>query len=349
MHSLRTWKGLALPQRQGFQILTLGSENGGSAIKIAYLSDSNTILAVYDDGSVLTWDVETLSVVTRYRVDIASTVGLEFDKSGSLLMAAGHRYVAELHAQMTELVSSIAIWSTGAGEKAHCLSFTCDPTGEIPLSTGNPAWKIGAILNPAGEWSLLYSEYNITVQALTGQGGDQAFQINAPDDEYWWHIGKVAFDEVHQRFAIVYQEGRIELRLLGESTIGGLSVGDPIVSDGTRNEMKPVTHATFDPSGRRLAVVRNNELAIWNLEGEIQYALVSDAQGVITVTFDRSGQLLIVAATDLVTMWDVEERVVVAQIETPNVSTLSISQDNRLLLWGDSEGKVHVWGIQAIR
>jgi hypothetical protein len=35
----------------------------------------------------------------------------------------------------------------------------------------------------------------------------------------------------------------------------------------------------------------------------------------------------------------------IKEFATPKITSLSISSDNRLLIWGDREGTIHVWGV----
>ncbi|MGD0752476.1 MAG: hypothetical protein ABSA23_13855, partial [Anaerolineales bacterium] len=63
------------------------------------------------------------------------------------------------------------------------------------------------------------------------------------------------------------------------------------------------------------------------------------------LAFDRSEQLLFVGTNDAISVIDLAEKSTLTTISTAGLTTFTISSDNRLLIWGDSKGAIHIWGI----
>ncbi len=64
------------------------------------------------------------------------------------------------------------------------------------------------------------------------------------------------------------------------------------------------------------------------------------------LAFDRTGEILVVAAGEKLIFFDLKRNKQVAEyaLET-EVTSLYFSRDNRLLIWGDADGNVHLWGV----
>jgi WD40 repeat protein len=109
--------------------------------------------------------------------------------------------------------------------------------------------------------------------------------------------------------------------------------------------LRQIIAAKFDPAGHWLAFIRDNHLSVWQTakRPESLY-LEADVPNAVTLGFDQTGTLLFVGTSDKITIWDVANKTIVAEYDTPRLASLAISEDNRLLIWGDAWGKVHIWG-----
>jgi WD40 repeat protein len=112
---------------------------------------------------------------------------------------------------------------------------------------------------------------------------------------------------------------------------------------GKEGDIQEVVAAQFDPTGYWLAFIRGDRVSVWQADKEKLY-LEEDMINAVNLRFDRTGQRLIVAASDKIVIWDLEGKNKIVEYDAPGISALSISDDNRLLIWGDTQGRAHIWG-----
>jgi len=315
----------------------------GSVWAVQYAIEQNRVYAAYgDDGRVVEWGLDTRKVLVIHKSGIASQQGLQFSDDSKLILGPTGQ-IAE-KSQYTErfnnFISGIAIWSVQTGDLVKCLS---NPCHQVPSKHSGE--EIGAIMDTPGTHVILYSEFGLNVLDLTDKIPPQGILINGPDSEYWWNIGRVAFDSFHQRYVIICQEGRIEMASIAPPR-NGFFRGVDVLIEGKKNELSDIPAAVFDPSGSWLAFIRGDQLAIWKIGGHSGDLFLEDRiNTAFDLLFDKTGRFLFIASKDKIDVLDVDRKIMAAGYSTPKITAFDISEDNRLLIWGDENGILHVLGI----
>jgi WD40 repeat protein len=309
-------------------------EHSTRVIAVQYLSDTNRVLAVYEgDGSVIGWDVDTKTTVFEYDLHIASAKALLYIKSRNWLIGATeHLFKSNRLHRSIEYVNGLAIWDVNTGELISCVTYPCQQN-----SSGRDGY-LGAAVDANGRWLYIFTEVTYELADLSNDKEGPSIGVNDLDAPYQWNIGAIAAGGRHDRYAIVFQEGRI-----GISAIDDIRPYH-ILAEGKEGELGEIKAAKFDPSGRWLAIVRDNYLSVWQVEDEQAY-FEDEVKDFVELIFDQTGQLLIVASENKISTWSLDTKTRLAEYQATGITALSLSDDDRLLIWGDQNGQVHLWGI----
>ena len=315
----------------------------GSVWAVQYSIEKNAVFSAYgEDGRIVQWSLDTENIVITHKLGIVSPKSLRFSEDGKVTLGStGLVYKeSEYTGHPIEHITGIAVWSTETGELIRCLSLPCFESP--PESTEG---EVGAVVDPTGQQVFIYSEHSISILGLAGDLPSQGIFVNSPDSDYWWNIGQVAYDDLNQRYAIIYQEGRVQIKDVIPNNVGPFSFST-ILTEGKKGELSNIPAAVFDPSGTWLAFIRGDRLAIWEIEQNLGKLFFDDEiYTAFSLLFDQTGKFLFVAARDKITVLDIAQKNVVAEYYTPTITTFDISKDNRLLIWGDENGIIHVLGI----
>jgi WD40 repeat protein len=315
------------------EIVTLKSPDSlGHVSKIGFLASDNIFVAVYaEQGVVMGRYANTSDIAFKHSLGIVSDKGLAFVASDKYLVGATERiFKPDISKRAVEYVNGIALWDVRTGELQKCISYPCQ---------GNKSGRdgyLGITVAPDGMWEAVYSEGVISLDGLLVDSEGPIHTINPQDASYHWDIGNVAFDSKHRRYAVVFQEGRIYLS--GKE----FSVDYHVLADGVEGHRLPVADAQFDPTGQRLVVVRGNYTNVWDIDTSQTLFDINTSSP--TIAFDKDGKLLFIGDNDKLTIYDLEAKNQLAEYEVPGITSLSISEDNRLVIIGDDLGQIRVWG-----
>jgi WD40 repeat protein len=196
------------------------------------------------------------------------------------------------------------------------------------------------------ETVVTYGDDSFSAHVLTPGGVGGGMPVNSPDSDYWWHIGNVAVNSDLNRLAIVFQEGRIHLQKI--STSGNFPLGRwDVLAKGKEDQLQPVQEAIFDPGGKWLAIVRGQDLIVWKVSGWKRKILQEHIVNVGGMKFNPSSELLFIGADNAIRAISLKGGDFIFEAQAPGITSLEISDDNRLLFWGDENETVHMWGIPA--
>jgi hypothetical protein len=308
----------------------------GSIGAISYHYDSNEVMIVLLDSGILeTWSLDTYQLLSLYELGIVTNQGLEFDGLGNKIIGAIINEFRDENndGNLEEYIKAIKVWNTRSGEIQYCL-VTCD------LSDISSDY-ISAGINLPGDWIYSYDEGRVWSENIN-TGSVYGVVLLSP--EYYFHnVGRITFNSSGMRYAIAYQEGGVRI-LSRKSHTAWLS---PEFEKNIDNDFKSVSALTFSLNDKWLARIRENKVTIWRvfgLTGKEQYEV--EIPSAKLLVFDNTEQMLFVSSEDIVTAIDITKKEIVTTLTTTNITALAISQDNRLLLWGDSVGGIHVWGIK---
>jgi hypothetical protein len=317
-------------------------ERGGAVSLIRHNLALNRLTVISEKNQkVELFSVERGESITQQIVDIPNLRVLGIDEKGEKLLVGMSDQTLNEQGEPREYFHWFAIWNVTSGSLDRCISGSC--IGELTDPDKIAYADIGAVMD--AETVVAYDEDSFVVTILSPEGGGDISLVNSPDADYWWHIGRVAVNSDQNRLAIVFQEGGITLRKVNETGNWPLAWID-VLEQGEKNQLQPIQDATLDPRGRWLAIVRGQDLVIWQVSGWKREVFREQIGNVHGMRFNPSGQLLLVRRDDAISVIGLEERKAVFEMPTPGITSLDISDNNRLLFWGDENGTVHFWGIR---
>jgi len=306
---------------------------------IQYNLNSDEVTAVSEkSGCITIFDVVLGEAISRKLLNVDNFRAIGLDEQGRKLL--GGTSILK-HDDETEHLDLIAIWNASSGNLDTCISGGCFIEGPSDLTSAD----IGASMDPNAETIIVFDEYAYSVVGLSDNLVSGVTLVNHPDSDYWWHIGAIAMDSDNNRLAIVFQEGRIQLEKISKQNNWFLT-GAEILDEGRENELELIRLAVFHRTGKWLAVATGKELSIWDLRSSVEKKLFhNQMQNITAMKFSPSDDLLFIATNDQIQIIELKEKAVLSKIKAPGITSLDVSADNRLLLWGDKHGIVHAWGI----
>jgi len=318
----------------------MGRGNAISLVKHNLVLNRLTVISEQIQKIVL-FAIEKEETIAQQIVDIPNLRVLDIDEVGDKLLVAMAGRMRNDQGKPRDFFHWVGIWSVASGSLDECLSGSC--IDEMTDPDHIEKADIGAVMD--AETVVAYDEYSYRFAILSPENGGGISLINSPDSDYWWHIGKIALNSNRSQLAIVFQEGRIVLEKISEHNNWPLK-GFEVLEKGVENSLQPIQNVVFDQSGKWLSIIRGKRLSIWSVSGWIKKETFSDQiDDVQEMKFNPSGELLFIMIDDHIRIIGLEEEKVVFELHTPGITSLDISDDNRLLFWGDENGTVHVWGI----
>ena len=226
-----------------------------------------------------------------------------------------------------------------SGEIIECFSESCgEEFDELTID-------IGAAMGRNAEFIIMYGEWAYYLTGLTSSYHSMIVLPNSPDSGYWWSIGRIAIDTANDRLAIIYKEGRIKVDAIGSNRMFDFELFN-VIERGQENQYQTIHSAIFDSTGIWLAVARGGELKIHDVNGWYKPTIYrGQISSFKAMKFNPSGELLFVAADNEISIISTKEKRIIYKFAAPGISAIDISDDNRLLFWGDENGFMHVWGI----
>jgi len=323
-------------------ILVPDTSSGGIET-ILLAPGTNTLFVIYRDGYVREWDLETNKEVSGFDVGFVAYQATSFSSDGRRLItpSAIVTQAVESDYEVFPAVEAIYLWDTQTGQQIDCFGFTCDPTFEPYRSMTR-----GAVLSPDGRWLVEYAESGLSFDDLRDQLPTTITSLENPDKPSYRHISRFAFDPSGSYYAVAYEEGEIALYDFNDAVLDGdnwtlvRTLGQ---SDG---ESLPVRSLIIDDTRSWLASLRGKSINIWKLQTgsrkPFTYEVVSTSAA---LAFDRRGQFLFIGADSKLVVLNLSSKSLLAQYEANEISAIAISPDNRLVIWGDMSGTIHIWGV----
>lgn len=306
---------------------------------IKYNYASNSLIAVNEENKkIVRLDIWT-GTTTDYEIEnVSSFHAIGFDTKGDQLMGARSNIIQILGQRgLSERLDEFAIWDANSGILILCRAGPCGDSDRDNLNS----LGISADLDDGIFVYFDEDGYSLSTQEFGGSA-----LVNSPDADYWWSIGNIAIDSRNERLAVVYQEGRIELDAFESFTISGLVFEGPPLKWGEKGDLQQVHAALFDRTGKWLAIVRGDQLSIWDVGGWFKRVAYRETVGAIHgISFSPSGGFLFLGVDDKIKIINLDRSKQAAELEAPNITSLDISEDNRLLFWSDENGVVHLWSF----
>jgi WD40 repeat protein len=321
--------------------LVLAKTSGKVAIA-NYFPAKNILMAVYlGDGYIRAWDIGDAIVSFERNLGIVSDISSAFDESGNLVMGALlHEFKKNDFDDLVEYVGGVAIWDIDTGKLVYCVVHPCDKSAI--------EWQreaiVGATLDPNGRWVFENREIWISLSDITGV--EPSYSFSEGGDEKPRYATLIAINSYNNRYAIADREGEVIINEIGRTGLGWILsrffLGT--YDEKARHETKALN---FSPDGKLLARIQDDRLTVWRItdQGGVSYIEHNIPKGGL-LAFDRSSSMLFIGTNEAILIWDLKNKMFLGEYATPGITSLAISMDNRVLIWGDISGGVHVWGIQ---
>jgi WD40 repeat protein len=302
-------------------------------------------MALYsNDGFLRTWNAEERDLLSELNLGITGNSSVAFDKYGDLVMGAMRSMIQENdYGELTERVGGVGIWKTSSGDLITCVVYPCE--GNAPLDEWQRHLISGATFDLKGRWVLSNYETLIGITDITEK--ETPYSISFTDiDANHREVALVTIDSLNDRFASAFIDGGILIQGLGQKNLDFLTPKIRL-GDEQKASRHKISALVFSVDGQWLARLQDGIMSIWKLEtrkGDLYFeSSISDGK---ILTFDPSSELLFVARNDRIDIWNIRETQLIRELSAPEITSLSVSSDNRLLIWGDNLGAVHIWGVR---
>ena len=317
--------------------------HSGPIAVAGYFPQKNILFAVYiGDGTLRAWDIDKATISFEHSLGISSTVGAGFDETGNLVIGALHDEIRENDfGEIEHFIGGVAVWNTETGSLARCVVFPCGKTTPSPQMQRN--FISGAALDPQGQWIVSYSGLRISVEDIADIETAYSFSEGNPGNMRY--IALITFDPTSGRYAIAVQEGEIIIEKIGKE----LTWFAPKIHLGTYKERErhEITGLSFSPDGKWLARIQDDVVSLWKVDarkGELYTEhYIPDGR---LLAFNPSSELLFIGTKETIRIWDIRKMKFIGELNAPEITSLSVSADNKLLIWGDKSAILHIWGIQ---
>ncbi len=305
------------------------------------------ILAVYGSGIFRRWDLETFKYVAEYDFMSASPDGVNFSADGTMVITPGR-------VDSPKALNGYTVWNTQTGEILECWGAHC-PRGE---PNGVDFTNLGLTLDPAGRWIVEYGGSTIGADSLDANTAsiidlyDYGFKIDR-------NVRRLVFDPSGKYLAYALKEGEIKVYetddFLGPTSYTPSNssnnptnafVGSRTYGNYSAEADIDTVDLAIDYTRTWLAWLNDTNLVVWNLRRPVfsRQIQVPIENGNV-IAFNHGGSLLGVGTSSGILVYDLKNKKQVAAFEVGGVTALNFTRDDRLLIWGDAQGNIHLWGV----
>lgn len=217
------------------------------------------------------------------------------------------------------------------------------------------------VLDPSGAYSFSYeTEKSLTIIVSPI---NPVYHVDGPDlylatdKDQLSSISDIAGDQYGDYLAVAFQNGKIIIGNIewGDFLDGGLKINDLFVE----NSIKGSRDLFFSYNNQYLVWLTEDEVAVWLLhEQTAKLNLREKISDGNVAAIDQYGHWLVIGTDNSLIFYDLEEQFTsyaengelpislpTRIVETSNsVRSIIFSMDNTMLIWGDDEGQIHIWG-----
>ena len=300
-------------------------EINNSVSGLCYQNQTELLYSVdSEDGTLIRWNVDTSHIDSINDIGIHSVFTIQFIADCNKLLGSNRAKNRAGRANIiVEHIGDVILWDTSSPDELECWG-QCDdtPRGELI--------KIGSAIDDDGNRRIDYYDNAISIN---GRGINKFWFIRG-SEETFPTIGKIVFSPSSTKYVIAYLEG-------------GIRINDiRWVQRNTPNEKFRVDALAMDPNEKYIAHIQNHYLTVWKVsllgKQEIINAPLGEENQVL---FDQNGRFLFVSGQDHIQIWDLEEINLIHEVIAKGINVMTISNDNNLLIWGDKDGMIHIWGV----
>jgi len=337
------------------EVGVFGHSIGSVPIAITGVENSDNLLVIYKDGRFDRWSISSGSILATRSVFVVTAEGnttglnpvsqisrnISFSNDGSLVITPNE-------VSQNGMIG-FNIWNTNTltqlicfGKETYCSDVESDSV------------YTGLLLHPTKD--LYFNAFSGSVSGWTGftslDGSGKYFNIRSGDFESTT-ITRLAMDPLGDYLAIsdnsgnvrisdisIYENDAPDTQVLGFPGDANYRLSNPDEKNINTIDLK------FDETHSWLGWLNDENLTIWSLKNYVfPLHFTTKLQDGNSICFDRSGRILAVATKVGIRIFDIENKSVIKEYPVGEVTSLYFSRDNRILIWGDAEGNIHLWGV----
>jgi hypothetical protein len=317
--------------------------NDSSAIDaINYYPAENRLRVLQTSGILHTYYPGKNLPDEEIDVSLPNSTSLTFDSSGNKILGAKQIEIRDDGLGEMEMLAGIGLWNAETGDLEQCIYSSCDESGDGFLN------KIGATVDLQNQWVLTYSLRSLGITSLTGKQIDSTSYFGDSDTSA--AIAGVEINSASTAYVIAYRNGKTEIDPLQ----GGISFFDifltitKTITDGEAGADIPRIDMRFSMDDHYLAQLEGDRVLVWSLPviGKAKLIFDNSFSGAKVISFDQSGRLLFVGTDQNIFVIDLDQKQTLAKLDTTDLTTFFVSEDNKLVLWGDNQGVLHILGVK---
>lgn len=317
----------------------------GPIADLQFIPSKDKLLVAHSgEGKLREWELESFRITRKTTIEIASVIGTGFDSSGSLIIAPCiYERRPDINGVMTDYIGGIAVWDVRAGVIRTCIVHPCGSVEQdADIRNARPEWK-GASIDPTGRWVISFNRSVIGLNDLTGSTSPSTIMTNS--DMANNSISQTTFNPLGNRYAVIYQNGDVVVRDVKSGLLDWLIFNTVIKNNGhgiTRNG----SAISFSTTGEKLAVAHNNVLSLWHMKkvgADLLWSI--PIQGDRFILYNDTCGLIFLSTSETIMVIDSRDGSLVHEYPSPQISSLHISPDCRMLFWGDASGTVHLVAV----
>jgi hypothetical protein len=317
----------------------------GPIADLQFIPSKDKLLVAYSgEGTLREWELESFRITRESTIDIASVIGTGFDSSGSLIIAPGlSERRPDINGVMTDYIGGIGVWDVREGVLRACIVHPCGSVEQdVDLRNTRPEWE-GASIDPIGRWVISFNSSVIGLNDLTGSTSPSTIMTNS--DMTNNSISEIEFNHLGNRYAVVYQNGDVVIRNVKSGLFDWL-IFNTIIGNNENGITRSGSAIGFSTTDEELAVAHNNVLYLWHLKkvgADLLWSI--PIQGGRFILYNDTDSLIFLATSETIKVIDSRDGSLVYEYPSPQISSLHISPDCRMLFWGDTSGTVHLVAV----
>jgi len=287
---------------------------------------------------LIIWNISSKIEEERYGLDVIADLGFSISNEGNLLFGPNVRE-DKSYSESDGLIYEVSSWAINQNMNSTCVDL-CD------LDDGEYYEAIrGTAISPNGNMVLVY--YPFWYELFDIENNKDYRIALSHDADYFVDIGKMAFHPNKNRLAVSFREtafssdGDVQIFRLS----GPILFFYRVYKDNSSNKLQDIKALEFSPDGKWLANITNDGVNIWRVNILKTHRLL-EFNGPNIISFSGNSDILFIGTNDKLVAYDLYSKEIISIIETPNIKSISIPDGNEILAWGDSNGFIHILGIQ---
>ncbi|MCK5793083.1 MAG: WD40 repeat domain-containing protein [Anaerolineales bacterium] len=299
-------------------------------------------IVVYCMGNseILVLDISTSEVLESYKLNILSQ-GVEISNNGNVVVGATKsKDSTTIDPDLIgDFIGGVYVWIIDDINRPVCVDW-CESGDEEFYG-----FSRGITISKDGKQVIEYDSSSFILLDLENK--TREYVLLSQDADFHVSIGEITFHPNGKKYAVSFLEndGFIKGNVQISRFSGPLSNFPDVVNKNQKADPVYVKALEFTPDGKWLANITDQGVNIWRvLWGKPR--TLSTIQNPQNIVFDVNSNMLFIQAENSIIVYDLKRDELISELDTPGITSITISFGNEYLAWGDEEGKIHLWGIK---